>query len=131
MLPYEANPAEAPTPADDVAAQPFRLPQPVQVTIDPQDVKSVLTGKQAITIGFTVYDSFENTGADGIVPTPNPAAEKILGGHGVLVVGYDDANQWWIIRNQWGADWGANGYCFMRYGYEQYWTEAWTGAPTA
>ncbi len=131
MLPYQANPNETPTPADDLAAAPFRLAQPVQVTIDPQDLKSVLASKQAICIGFTVYASFENTGADGVVPMPNTATEPIEGGHGVLVVGYDDANKWWIVRNQWGADWGANGYCFMPYGYEALWTEAWTGAATA
>lgn len=130
VLPYLGDPAEATTPASDMAAVPFRLSQPTQVGIDPLSLKSVLASKQTITIGFTVYESFENTGADGIVPMPNTGAEKILGGHGVLVCGYDDVNKWWIVRNQWGASWGANGYCYMPYGYEVYWAEAWTGSPT-
>lgn len=130
MLPYAASPTEAPTPADDVAALPFRLAQPVQVDRDPISIKSVLAEKQTITIGFTVYDSFENPDSRGVVNWPIGSGEKILGGHGVLVCGYDDVNQWWIIRNQWGTDWGASGYCFMPYGYEALWTEAWTGVPT-
>src|SRR5208283_5114841 len=124
LLQYAADATEQPTAADVVAALPFRLGQPVQVERDPASLKSVLASKQTITIGFTVYESFENTGTDGKVPMPNTGSEKILGGHGVLVCGYDDANGWWIVRNQWGQSWGANGYCFMPYGYEQFWTEA-------
>ncbi len=131
LLPYAADPTEQPTAAEVVSALPFRLPQPVQVDRDAVSLKSVLASKQTITIGFTVYASFESTGANGVVPMPNTATEQILGGHGVLVCGYDDTNNWWVVRNQWGQTWGANGYCYMPYGYEQFWTEAWTGAPTA
>ncbi|RPH29884.1 MAG: PKD domain-containing protein [Bacteroidales bacterium] len=36
--------------------------------------------------------------------------------HIVLITGYDDANQCWIIKNSWGADWGENGYIRIAYG---------------
>jgi PKD repeat protein/C1A family cysteine protease len=36
--------------------------------------------------------------------------------HIVLITGYDDHNQCWIIKNSWGDDWGENGYCRIRYG---------------
>ncbi len=131
LLPYAANPAEAPTPTDDVAAVAFRIAQPIQVECsNPATIKSVLANNQTITIGFKVYESFENPDADGVVSIPNTGAEKLLGGHGVLVCGYDDTKSCWIIRNQWGQQWGANGYCFMPYGYETLWMEAWTGVPT-
>jgi C1A family cysteine protease len=57
---------------------------------------------------------------------PNKATEKLLGGHGVLICGYDDDRSVWIVRNQWGD----HGYCYMPYGYESIWTEAWTAVPT-
>ena len=78
-----------------------------------------------------VYESFENPDANGVVPIPNTATESLLGGHGVLVCGYDDTTSRWTIRNQWGQSWGAAGYCYMPYGYETVWTEAWTSVPTA
>ena len=36
--------------------------------------------------------------------------------HIVLITGYDDNNQCWIIKNSWGANWGESGYCRIRYG---------------
>ncbi len=33
-----------------------------------------------------------------------------LGGHAVVIEGYNDADQSWIVRNSWGPDWGEQGY---------------------
>ena len=45
------------------------------------------------------------------------AAEKVLGGHAVLAVGYDHGKERFIVRNSWGADWGTHGYFTMPYAY--------------
>jgi C1A family cysteine protease len=69
-------------------------------------------------IGFSVYDSFESDAVakTGVMPMPGPA-EKMLGGHAVLVVGYDDSEQRFIVRNSWGKGWGQAGYFTMPYAY--------------
>ncbi len=33
-----------------------------------------------------------------------------LGGHAVVIEGYNDSEKAWIVRNSWGEDWGDNGY---------------------
>jgi C1A family cysteine protease len=38
------------------------------------------------------------------------------GYHCISVVGYDDAQQCWILKNSWGTNWGENGFCRMGYG---------------
>ncbi|HNY11729.1 MAG TPA: C1 family peptidase, partial [Candidatus Wallbacteria bacterium] len=38
------------------------------------------------------------------------------GGHVVLIVGYDDFNQCWNVKNSWGTGWGENGYFNIKYG---------------
>jgi len=48
------------------------------------------------------------------MPKPN---EQLEGGHAVLAVGYDDANQWFIVRNSWGTGWGMKGYFTLPYSY--------------
>jgi len=40
---------------------------------------------------------------------------KYKGNHAVLIVGYDDANQCFIVKNSWGTDWGESGYFRIAY----------------
>jgi|SRR3954463_2014077 len=83
-------------------------------------MKSVLAGGYPFVVGFTVYESFESEEVDktGTVPMPGPD-EQVLGGHAVLVVGYDDTTQRFILRNSWGPRWGKKGYFTMPYQYLQ------------
>ena len=37
------------------------------------------------------------------------------GGHAMLVVGYDDASQSWLVRNSWGESYGEAGYVWIDY----------------
>jgi C1A family cysteine protease len=43
--------------------------------------------------------------------------EKVLGGHAVMAVGYNDAQQRFLVRNSWGEGWGMKGYFTMPYKY--------------
>ena len=38
--------------------------------------------------------------------------------HAVVIVGYnaDYVTPYWIIRNSWGPNWGANGYLYIKWG---------------
>lgn len=82
------------------------------------DMKQCLADGYPIVIGFTVYESFESAAVakTGKVPMPKKK-EKTLGGHCVVVVGYDDVRGVFIVRNSWGAGWGDKGYCYFPYAY--------------
>jgi C1A family cysteine protease len=81
-------------------------------------LKGCLAGGYPIVFGFTVYESFEGdqVAKTGILPMPGPK-EKVVGGHAVLAVGYDDATNQFIVRNSWNTTWGLKGYFMMPYGY--------------
>lgn len=68
-----------------------------------------------IIMGFKVYTSFMSTNVakTGMMPYPNTRREKLLGGHAVLLVGYDRRNKTFIARNSWGVSWGDKGYFYM------------------
>ena len=72
-------------------------------------------------IGMTVYQSFVNTGFDGIVPAPSGS---ILGGHGMQVVATKGGNQKVEVQNQWGTGWGHYGNCTVDLSQHAGW-EAW------
>jgi C1A family cysteine protease len=82
------------------------------------DMKGCLSSGYPFVFGFTVFPSFESVevARTGDVPMPG-AAERAIGGHAVLAVGYDDEDGLFICRNSWGPDWGDSGYFYMPYAY--------------
>jgi C1A family cysteine protease len=83
-----------------------------------QDLKGCLADGYPFVFGFSVYESFESDAVakTGNMPMPKPK-EKLLGGHAVLAVGYDDATERFTVRNSWGPKWGMAGYFTMPYAY--------------
>jgi C1A family cysteine protease len=92
-------------------------------------IKTNLTGGLPSMFGFTVYSSYQQAATTGNIPYPT-AGEKIVGGHAVVAVGYDDnlkiknnvpgAVEYkgaLLIRNSWGTGWGSNGYGWLPYEY--------------
>lgn len=87
-------------------------------------LKQALLAGFSVTVGICVYESFESSAvaATGLVPMPNKT-ESFLGGHAVLIVGYDDNivaggnTGHFIVRNSWGTSWGDKGYCYIPYQY--------------
>lgn len=82
------------------------------------EMRACLADGFPFVFGFAVYESFESqqvaqTGEVGL-PKKN---ERMLGGHAVLAVGYDDQSRRFIVRNSWGTNWGKGGYFTMPYDY--------------
>jgi C1A family cysteine protease len=81
-------------------------------------LKGCLASGYPFVFGFSVYESFESAtvAKTGHAPLPQ-SGEAVIGGHAVDGVGYDDAKQWFIVRNSWGAGWGMQGYFTLPYAY--------------
>jgi C1A family cysteine protease len=82
------------------------------------EMKQTLSSGYPFVFGFAVYESFESvaTTTTGIVTMPEPK-ERMVGGHAVCAVGYNDEKKWFIVRNSWGDKWGDHGYFYMPYAY--------------
>jgi C1A family cysteine protease len=81
-------------------------------------MKGCLAAGYPFVFGFTVYESFESAAVAKSGQANLPlAGEKVLGGHAVMAVGYDDATQRFTVRNSWGTGWGKKGYFTLPYAY--------------
>lgn len=92
-------------------------------------IKGYLAAGLPAMFGFTVYSSVAEAEKSGRIPFPDPG-EKVLGGHAVMVAGYDDGIEIpgagkdapavrgaFLIRNSWGTAWGEDGYGWLPYEY--------------
>jgi C1A family cysteine protease len=87
---------------------------------DLTSLKSALTNYNVpIIFGILVYSTFMSSAVSktGIVPMPNTKTDKIIGGHCVCMVGYDDSKQLFKCANSWGTSWGDKGYFYLPYSY--------------
>lgn len=119
IWPYDVNKLMVkPTPTCYDTASRHTAVSYYQVSQNLNQMKGCLAEGFPFAFGMTVYDSFEGdqVASTGIVQLPTPNEQQV-GGHAVLVVGYDDSQQRFIIRNSWGSNWGIGGYFTLPYAY--------------
>jgi C1A family cysteine protease len=89
-----------------------------KVLQDLSQMRACLASGFPFIFGFSVYSSFEcpDVAKKGELPMPS-TGERLLGGHAVMAVGYDDFRQVFMVRNSWGTNWGMDGYFTMPYAY--------------
>ncbi len=59
-----------------------------------------LMGRMTVYADFVAYKS-------GIY---EHVAGSALGGHAITIVGYNNIEKYWLVKNSWGEDWGNGGY---------------------
>lgn len=87
------------------------------VGLDPRNVRGCLAAGFPVVFGTRCTESFMHAPASGMIPMPGAgeSANWRHGRHALLLVGYDDARQVFVVRNSWGNDWGDRGYGYMPY----------------
>lgn len=87
--------------------------------VDIRAIKENLAQGAPVVIGMMVGQSFMQNmlGKDLWIPEANDRSMMGFGGHAMCVVGYDDKKYGgaFLIMNSWGAEWGNNGFGWVRY----------------
>ena len=83
------------------------------------DLKTLLLGSNyheptPVAMGFEIFESFNNQNSqkNGWITLPLPG-EEMAGGHAMLIVGFDDENKVFLVRNSWSSGWATHN----KYGY--------------
>ena len=97
----------------DTSKRSMRIANYSTPTRGSKNVEAVKQGLQQgpLVTTLTVYEDFMSY-ASGVY---KHVKGSYLGGHAVSIVGYDDTQRAFIIRNSWGADWGMNGFAYVSY----------------
>ncbi|HVP39025.1 MAG TPA: C1 family peptidase [Candidatus Saccharimonadales bacterium] len=92
------------------------------------DLKFALKQHGPVVAGISIHQSAMTKAVSktGVLPLPKPT-ERVVGGHAVVIVGYNDATRQLKFVNSWGRDWGEHGFGYLPYDYvDKSLFEAWT-----
>lgn len=81
------------------------------VTKNINSIKAALVKYGPLPTALMVYEDFMHY-KGGIYSS---VSGKKIGGHAVLLVGYNDIEQYFVVKNSWGTDWGENGFFRIAY----------------
>ncbi len=88
-------------------------------------IKNCITQNHPVLMAFGVYQSFMDS-ANGMVDVPHPygyyedpndSEDPFLGGHEVVIIGYDDNKKQFELANSWGISWGDKGFFYIPYSF--------------
>ena len=83
-------------------------------------MKQWIDANGPISACFQCYPEFDGACQnDSVYIYSNPNNDP-ADGHCIVIVGYDDTKQAWLVRNSWGTGWGTNGYGWFGYGQGEY-----------
>lgn len=85
------------------------------VSLDVEDRTAIIHALQKgpVAAFMVVYSDFYYY-KGGIYKKVSSAREE--GGHGVVIVGYNKSEKFWVCKNSWGQDWGEAGYFRIAFG---------------
>lgn len=96
----------------------------------PAQIKEALCQHGPLAVGVLATSLFQASAGDSVLQENVPLTVKGSDGktyynvnHCVLIVGWDDSKQAWIVKNSWGTYWGSTcgygterGYIYIKYG---------------
>lgn len=90
----------------------------ISISNELEIIKYWLNKNEPIALGIAIYSNFVNfsSSKNGKIGLPTND-DKFIGGHAVILCGYNDNTQQFLLRNSWGSYWGENGYFYLPYSY--------------
>lgn len=110
-FPYAAKDSDC-DPCPDWTTRVWKITGHTYVEPSESDFKYALQEYGPVSVVLSVPDDWYYYKA-GIY---EPVTDVRWANHAVVLVGWDDSDGCWIIKNGWGQGWGENGYARVKYG---------------
>lgn len=78
-------------------------------------IKNAISSYGPVSVAVCVGSGFSNY-RSGVFSTEESSACNGGVNHAVVLTGWDDATESWVLRNSWGSGWGENGYMRIKWG---------------
>lgn len=111
FYPYTATDGKCETAAAGWQNAAYRIGTYSSVSKTLTAIKTALANYGPLPTAFMVYEDFMHY-KTGIY---SYTTGKRLGGHAVLLVGYNDEGRYFIVKNSWNTKWGEEGYFRIAY----------------
>lgn len=118
-FPYSTNVPDPYTPCADREGRTTKIPKYTSVgSLEDQKNWLYLQGPLIASLDFPndLQNPKTGTPGKGVYRAPTSPVPLATVGHTWLIVGYDDNQGAWIVRNQYSTSWGDNGYLLVAYG---------------
>jgi C1A family cysteine protease len=109
-FPYQALELDCNLRCPNWANNAIKISSWTRVTQDVNSLKAAIA-KHPITACFNVFSDFYYY-RKGVYKN---VSGEIVGGHTICIVGWNDKNQCFIVKNSWGPKWGESGYFRIAY----------------
>jgi hypothetical protein len=118
LCPYQPMPLQKPSAKAFAQALPRAGLKYYAVEQDPLAMKRCLAGGTPFLLCFWFTAAYwsDAVAKSGRVPTPKTGS-AVIGGHGNLCVGFDEARKWFIMKGTYGDGWAASGDYTLGYDY--------------
>ena len=80
-----------------------------------EDMLDALNSNTPVVVGTSTYNGFSGLSASSPIIHKPCASDKLTGSHAMCLVGYDLEKKLFLVRNSFGTDWGASGYCWITF----------------
>lgn len=109
--PYTETDRKLPPPCEEWSDQLTGIASWVGIAKNVNALKQAVFDMGPVSTDFNVYEDFFSykSGAYSHV------IGRLVGAHAVLIVGWDDIEQCFIVKNSWGQEWGEKGYFRIAY----------------
>ncbi|PIS46889.1 MAG: hypothetical protein COT17_06255 [Elusimicrobia bacterium CG08_land_8_20_14_0_20_51_18] len=109
--PYTATNGDCASALEGWQANAYKIGSYGSVKKDLNAIKQAIAKYGGLPTAMMVYEDFMHY-KSGVY---SYVSGKRLGGHAIFLVGYNDAEKYFIVKNSWSEKWGENGYFNIAY----------------